>query len=62
MAYYESVKVLLWDVSKNEKLRQGRGITFEEVAAKIDGGGAIAVIPSRKATRQYRGKEASHEG
>jgi len=44
MAYDGSVKVLLWDVSKNERLKQERGITFEEVATKIEGGGALAVI------------------
>lgn len=102
MAYYESVKVLLWDIAKNERLKQERGITFEEVAARIEAGAVLdviehpapqrhagqrvyvveirnyaylipyveadnyqflkTIIPSRKAMKQYLGKEGSHEG
>jgi len=90
-----------WDVVKNEKLKRERGISFEEVAAKIEGDGPLAVIdhpapqrhpgqrvyvveirdyaylvpfvededhqflktviPSRKATKQFLGKEDGHE-
>jgi uncharacterized DUF497 family protein len=101
MEYDGSMKVLLWDVAKNEKLRQERGISFEEVAARIEAGAILdvlehpaprqhpgqriyvveiqgyaylipyveaddhqflkTIIPSRKATKRYLGKEEGHE-
>lgn len=53
--YYYAMKILLWDVPKNEKFKRERGITFEEVANAIAAGGVLDVV-GHPATRKYPGQ------
>lgn len=39
------MKYIEWDVSKNEKLKEERGIGFEEVAVAMIEGKVLATIP-----------------
>lgn len=34
-----------WSEEKNETLRQGRGVTFEEVCVELDAGRLVALVP-----------------
>lgn len=49
------MKIMLWAADKNEKLKRERQISFEEVAAKIEGDGPLAVI-DHPAIRKHPGQ------
>lgn len=38
MSYNLEMKVLRWDITKNEKLKSERGVSFEAVLAALDRG------------------------
>lgn len=45
-----------WDIAKNEKLKKERGITFEEVAARIEAGAVLDVL-NHPAPRKHPGQK-----
>ena len=49
------MKYFSWDVEKNERLKSGRGISFEEIVLAIESGGLrdLLVHPNQ---RQYPGQ------
>ena len=49
------VKYFSWDVEKNERLKAGRGISFEEIIFHIERGDVLDVLEHPKQDR-YRGQ------
>ena len=50
------MKIMLWDASKNEKLKKERHVSFEEVTARIQDGGLLAVL-EHPAPKRYPGQK-----
>ncbi len=50
------MKPLLWDTAKNEKLKRERRVSFEEVTARIEAGGLLAVL-EHPAPQKYPGQK-----
>lgn len=44
MVYAFSVKIFRWDPRKNEQLKIGRGVSFEDVVLAIESGGLLDVV------------------
>ena len=44
MWYYRHVKRFNWNLEKNEQLREGRGISFEEVLFHIENGDILDIL------------------
>jgi len=41
MSYSTLMDIFKWNVEKNEKLARERGVTFEEIVARIESGGKV---------------------
>lgn len=44
VVYDDEVKAYRWDVRKNERLKEGREISFEDVVLAIESGGLLDVV------------------
>ena len=58
------MKPFRWDPDKNDRLKDARGISFEEIVLAIEEDTHYflkTIIPSRKATRDYLGTEGADE-
>lgn len=49
------MKYFSWDVEKNERLKAGRGISFEEIVFHIERGDVLDILEHPKQDR-YRGQ------
>ena len=47
-------KPFAWDVEKNEKLKEIRDISFEEIVTVLEGEGAVAVIRHPRAAYRHQ--------
>jgi hypothetical protein len=42
--YHDAVKPLRWSAVKNELLRAGRGVAFEDITVAVEGGGLLDIV------------------
>jgi uncharacterized DUF497 family protein len=51
LAYTFGVKAFRWDSRKNEQLKAGRGVSFEDVVLAIEAGGLLDIVEHPNSTR-----------